>query len=86
MENIKTYIDVWLIVSNDFEEDHFNKLNRVKVAGFTVNAKNSFFSRNELEYWVFKITRQGIIPWPDKVEAIKNIAVTKTKKQQRKVS
>ena len=47
--------------------------------------KRSFFARNELEYLGFKITRQGIIPLPDKVEAIKNTAVPKTKKQLRSV-
>ena len=41
----------------------------------------SFFARNELEYLGFRITtRKGIIPLPDKVEAIKNIAVPTTKK------
>ena len=34
-----------------------------------------------MEYLGFKITREGIIPLPDKVEAIKNIAVPTTKRQ-----
>ena len=42
--------------------------------------KNPFLTRNELEDLVFRITRQGIMPLPGKVKAIKNIAVPTTKK------
>ena len=41
--------------------------------------KKSFFARNELEYLGYRITRRGIMPLPDKVKAIKNIAVPTTK-------
>ena len=41
-----------------------------------MNAEKSFIARNELEK-----AREGIMPLPDKVEAIKNIAVPTTKKQ-----
>ena len=40
-----------------------------------MNAEKSFFARNELEYLGLKIPSQGIMPLPDKIEAIKNIAV-----------
>ena len=50
-------------------------LNKVKSVCFKVNTKNSFFTRNELEHLGFKITRKGIMPLPDKVQAIKDIAV-----------
>ena len=40
--------------------------------------KSPFFVRNELKYLGFRITRQGIMPLPDKVEAIKNIAESTT--------
>ena len=46
-----------------------------------MNVEKSFFARNELEYLDFKITREGIIYSPDKVEAIENIAVPTKKKQ-----
>ena len=42
-------------------------LNKLKSASFKVNAEKSSFTRNELEYLGFKITKQGIIPLPDKV-------------------
>ena len=56
-------------------------LNKLKSAGFKVNEEKPFSARNELKYVGFKITREGIMPSPDKVEAIKNIAVLTTKKQ-----
>ena len=46
-----------------------------------MNAEKSFSTQNELEYLGFKITREGIMPLLDKVEAIKNIAVPTIKKQ-----
>ena len=68
-------------------EDHINKwdkvLSKLNEKSFKVNAETSFFVRNELEYLGFRITRQQIMSLPDKVEAIKNIAVTFTKKQLR---
>ena len=48
-----------------------------------MNAEKSFFAKDKLEYLGFKITRNGIMPLPDKVQAIKNIAVPTTKKQLR---
>ena len=87
LEYVRTYIGDPLVVSNTSFEDHVNKLDRVlnksKQKGFKVNAEKSFVARNELEYLGFRITRQCIIPLPDKVEAIKNIAVLTTKKQLR---
>ena len=52
-----------------------NSAQRVKAAGFKINAEKTFFTRDNLEYLGFKITRLGIIPLPDKVKAIKDIAV-----------
>ena len=84
---VSTYNDDLLLISNKSLEDHIEKLHKVvsnlKLAGFKVNAERSFFARNELEYLGFKITREGIMPLPDEVEAIKNIAVPITKKQLR---
>ena len=61
-------------------EDHLNKvkivLKKLKIAGIKINAEKSFFARDNLEYLGFKITRQGIMPLPDKVQAITHIAVS----------
>ena len=40
-------------------------------------------NQNSLEYLSFKITREGIMPLPDKIQAIKDIAVSTNKKQLR---
>ena len=68
-------------------DDHLEKLdkvfNKLQNAGFKINAEKSFFAKDELDYLGFKITRNGIMPLPDKVQAIQNIAPPTTKKQLR---
>ena len=84
LEYIRTHIDALLIISNESFEDHISKLDKVlsklNQKGFKVSAEKFFFARNGLEYLGFRITKQGIMPLPDIVEAIKNIAVPTTKK------
>ena len=88
LDYVRTYIDDLLLISNKSLEDHIKKLDKVlsklKSAGFKVNAEKSFFARDELEYLGFKITREGMMHLPDKVEAINNIAVPTTKRQLQK--
>ena len=71
LEYVRAYIDDLLIISNSNFEDHLNRikivLKKLKAAGFKINVEKSFFSRDNLEYLGFKITRQGIMPLPDKV-------------------
>jgi hypothetical protein len=57
---------------------------RLKETGLKVNAKKSFFGKDELEYLGYWITRQGIQPISKKVEAIKNIAAPKTRRELRR--
>jgi hypothetical protein len=57
---------------------------KLKEAGSKVNAKKSFFGKDELEYLGYWITRQGIQPISRKVEAIKNIAAPKTRRKLRR--
>ena len=54
-------------------------LKKFKAAGFKINAEKLFFARENLEYLDFKISRQGIMPLPDKVQAIKYMAVPTSK-------
>ena len=44
---------------------------------------NLFFARDNVGHLGFKITIQGIMTLPDKVQAIKDIAVRTNKKQLR---
>ena len=46
-----------------------------------VNAKKSFFGKDELKYLGYWITHSGIQPVKKKVEVIKNIAPPKTKRE-----
>ena len=74
LEYIRAYIDYLLIISNGNFEDHLNNikivLKQVKTAGFKTNAENLFFARDYLEHLGFTISRQGIMPLPDKVQTI----------------
>jgi len=84
LDYVRAYIDDLLIISNGTLEDHLQKISKalkiLQKAGFKINAEKSLFAKGELDYLGFKITREGIMPLPDKVEAIKNIAVPQTKK------
>jgi RNase H-like domain found in reverse transcriptase len=55
----------------------------LRTAGLKVNAKKSFFAKGELEYLGYWVTRQGISPTTNKVNAISNIATPTTKKELR---
>ena len=54
LEQVRTYINDLLIISNKSFGDHINKLDKVlsklNQKGFKVNVEKSFFARNELEY------------------------------------
>ena len=85
LDYVRTYIEGLPIISNKCLEDHIKKLdkvkNKLKLACSKMTAKKSIFARNELEYIEVKIIREGLMPLPDKVEVLKNVAGTKTKKQ-----
>ena len=78
LDYVRTNIDDVLIISNKSLEDHIKKLikvlSKLKSAVFKVNVEKSLFAGNEL------VSREGLMPLPDKVEAIKKIAVPITKK------
>ena len=85
LEFVRTYIDDVLVITSDTFEDHLAKieitLTRLLQAGLKVNISKSKFTRTELEYLGFYLTREGIRPMNKKVEAINNIATPKTKKE-----
>ena len=73
-----------LIISSSTFQDHLNKikvlLKKLKAAGFKINAEKSKFAKDSLEYLGFLITREGIMPLPDTVQAIKHIALPTNEK------
>jgi Reverse transcriptase (RNA-dependent DNA polymerase) len=74
LEYVRTYLDDILAISSGTREDHLEKLeevlNRLEQAGLEVNARKSFFGQTVLEYLSYWITRDGIQPLPQKVQAI----------------
>ena len=56
---------------------------RIEKEGLKVNANNSCFAQLKLEYLGFWITREVIMPTPQKVKEIKNIDTPTTKKQSK---
>jgi hypothetical protein len=55
---------------------------RISTAGMRVNISESKFFAEKIEYLGYWITRQGIQPIRNKVEAILNIKAAKTRKEQ----
>ena len=82
LDFVREYIDDLLITTTGNLEDHLTKvdtvLGRLRKAGLQVNAKKSFFCRQEVDYLGYLITRDGIKPQPKKVQAIHNMAPPKT--------
>ena len=85
LEYVRAYIDDLLIISNGNYEDHLDKtkliLRKLTAAGFKISAVKSIFTRDNSEYLGLKTTRHSIVPLPDKVQAIKDVAAPTNKKQ-----
>jgi hypothetical protein len=83
-----TYLDDLLAISCSTFEDHLEKLECVlKILydkGLRVNADNSTFCANEIEYLGYWISRSGIQPIPKKVEAITTMISPTTHKELRR--
>jgi hypothetical protein len=80
-------LDDLLILTNSGFKDHLHKLEivlvRFSTAGMRVNISKSKFFAEQIEYLGYWITRQGIQPIHNKVEAILNIKAPKTTKEDR---
>ena len=87
LEFVRAYLDDLLIVTKGSFQDHLDKLEQVLTrlaeAGLKVNVSKSHFCQHELEYLGYLINREGVRPTMKKVEAIRNIAPPKTRKQLR---
>jgi len=84
---VRTYIDDLLCLTKGTFSDHLEKvelvLQRRQKAGLKVNVTKSFFARSQLEHLGYWITRTGIKPAYDKVNAVLKIAEPKTRKELR---
>ncbi len=74
LEYVQAYLDDLLCISKNFIEDHLEKLEaglrQLWDAGLKVNAENSTFCTLEIEYLGCMLTRDGIKPQSNKVQAI----------------
>src|SRR5687767_13467502 len=87
LEFVRAYLDDLLIISKtDFNEhlEHLeDALNRLSEAGLKVNAPKCLFCKAELENLGYWITRNGIKPVTNKVEAILKLTPPTKKKELR---
>ncbi len=74
LENVRAYLDNLLCISKLSLEDHLEKLEevlrRLCDAGLKVSAAKSTFCELEIEYLGYILTRDGIKPQSNKVQAI----------------
>jgi transposase InsO family protein len=88
LEYVKTYLDDLLILTNNNFADHLTKLEmvlaRLSTAGMRVNASKSKFFTEQIEYLGYWITRKGIQPVHNKVEAILKIKAPNSRKELRR--
>jgi hypothetical protein len=77
LEYVRAYLDDFLCISRLSLEDHLEKLEEVlrqlHNAGLKVNAAESTFRALEIEYLGYVLTRDGIKPQSNKVQAILTI-------------
>jgi hypothetical protein len=87
IEYVETYLDDMLILTNNSFKDHLLKLEmvlaRLSTAPMRVNISKSKFFAEQIEYLGYWITRQGIQPKRNKIEAILNIKAPKARKELR---
>ena len=87
LEFARTYLDDLLCLTKSSFEDHLIKLEiileRLQKAGLKINAPKSTFCAISIEYLGYMITRKGIGPLPDKINAIKKISAPQNVKQLR---
>jgi hypothetical protein len=88
LEFIRTYLNAFLVISCSIFEDHIQKLEVVlkllSEHGLRINAGKSTFCTHEIEYIGHLITKSGIQPMPEQVNAINNMVHPKTLKESRR--
>jgi hypothetical protein len=74
LEYVRAYIDDLLCISRESFDDHLDKLEevlkRLRKAGLKVNADKLTFCALEIEYLGYVLSKNGIKPQSNKVQAI----------------
>ena len=87
LEFARTYLDDLLCITKGTFDDHLEKLDlvlaRLARPGLKVNANKSAFCQEQLECLGHWISREGIQPMKNKVEAIMNTAEPRTRRELR---
>jgi hypothetical protein len=87
MEYVKTHLDGSLLLTNNTFADHITKIEIIlamlSTAGMRVNASISKVFAEQIEYLGYWITRKGIQPVYNKMEAILKIKALNTRKELR---
>jgi hypothetical protein len=87
LEHVRAYLDDLLCISRSSLEDHLKKLEEVlrhlRDIGLKVNAEKLTFCTLEIEYLGYIMTRDGIKPQSNKVQAMFAIQPSKNVKELR---
>ena len=87
IESALTHLDDLLCITKGTFAEHLEQLDRVlarlRDAGLKVNANKSAFCQEQLEYLGYWISREGIQPMKNKVEAIMKLAEPKNRRELR---
>ena len=86
MTNALAYIDDIIVFSSNEEEHklHLDELfQRLNNHGIVINPTKSDFGLTQMKFLGHLVTPEGISPLPEKIEAVTNYPVPKTKKQLR---
>ena len=84
LDTVRVYSDDLLYVTKGSWTEHLSILEemftRIQKAGLKVNARKLCFGAHKFDYLGYHVTRDGVMPIPNKVEAIQALAVPKTRK------
>ena len=86
-KNVITYVDVIVLHISEFS-DHLatldSVLNKLTLAGFTINASKCHFCRHEITFLGYIISDRTLRPDPQRIEAILSYPTPRNQKQLRK--
>ena len=89
IECARAYLDDLLALSRGSFNEHLidleKVLKRLSEANLRVNIRKCDFAASEISYLGYILTRDGIKPHPEKIEAIMNLAQTTTRKDVRRL-
>jgi len=64
--------------------DHLTALNKLTSAGFTINARKCSFCKPEIKFLGHVVSREKLMPNPQRIEAILNYPAPRNQKQLRR--